>query len=162
MYSINMSNYHNNRRAQMNDWGEIKLERICEADDFWHLIWELCEDSSDYLQNKSAILDAYTCGNLYGLRVDETKEMRKFEAGLEEPDLCSVFCTNSRYLIPCFCVKENNKAIMIWTHKKSRQMGFATKLVSLLQIEYAVNPSASSEVFWEKRGVKLECLKLHK
>jgi hypothetical protein len=65
-----------------------------------------------------------------------------------------IFCKNSWYLLPCLCVKESNKAIIIWTHTRARKMGFAKKLLQLLEIEYAINPITSSIDFWEKCNVK--------
>ena len=67
----------------------------------------------------------------------------------------TIFCENSWYLLPCFCIKENNKAIIIWTRTKARKMGFAKKLVELLQIEYAFNPLPDSIGFWEKCNVQI-------
>ena len=70
-----------------------------------------------------------------------------------------IFCHDKRnaswYLLPCFCVKENNKAIIIWTHTRARKMGFAKKLVELLHIEIAEHPLPESIEFWKKCNVKL-------
>jgi hypothetical protein len=66
----------------------------------------------------------------------------------------NIFCNNSLYLLPCFCVKENDKAIIIWTHTRARKMGFAKILVKLLHIEYAYNPLPDSIEFWKKCNVK--------
>ena len=55
-----------------------------------------------------------------------------------------IFCKNSWYLLPCFCVKEDKKAIIIWTHTRARKMGFAKKLFDLLQIKFAFQPLPES------------------
>ena len=118
----------------MNDWGELKLTQI-GANDFWNLFDELCDDNSRFLFNRATILEAYKNGNLYGLTVDETDDMHKRNAGAD-----LIFCQSmfrNLYLLPCFCVKEDNKAIIIWTHTRARNMGFATKLIKLLGIKYA-------------------------
>jgi hypothetical protein len=133
----------------MDDWGEIKLDQI-EGNEFWYILDELYNDNSGFLCNRTTILKAYKSGNLYGLRVYETDEMYKRGARKD-----TIFCENSWYLLPCFCIKENNKAIIIWTHTKARKMGFAKKLVELLQIEYAFNPLPDSIGFWEKCNVQL-------
>ncbi len=133
----------------MDDWGEIKLLQI-SSDDFWCLIDELYEDDSNFCNNRSTILEAYKNETLYGLRVSETDEM--YERGARKDN---IFCDHSWYLLPCFCVKENNNAIIIWTHTRARKMGFAKKLVELLQIEYAYNPLPESIEFWKKCDVKL-------
>ena len=134
----------------MNDFGEIKLNKIDSSDDFWCLFDELWNDKSVFLHNRKSILEAYKDGNLYGLRVNETDEMYERGARMD-----NIFCEDSFYLLPCFCVKENNKAIIIWTHTRARKMGFAKKLVELLQIECAYKPLPDSICFWEKCNVKM-------
>ena len=132
----------------MNDWSEIKLIKI-DSDDFWCLFDELLNDNSCFVYNRNIILEAYKEQNLYGLIVNETNKM--YETGGQ---MDNIFCHNSLYLLPCFCVKENNKAIIIWTHTRARKMGFAKKLVELLNIEYAYKPLSESIEFWKKCNVK--------
>lgn len=132
----------------MKDWGEIKLEKI-NSRDFWNIFDELSNDNSGFLHNKSIILEAYKNENLYGLRVNETDNMYKRGARMD-----NIFCKNSWYLLPCFCIKENNKAIIIWTHTRARRMGFAKLLIKLLDIKYAYNPLPDSMEFWKKCNIK--------
>ena len=117
----------------MEDWGEIKLTQIDSSDEFWNLFDELRDDNSGFLHNRSTILDAYKNGDLYGLRVNETHKM--FERGARIDD---IFCKDSWYLLPCFCIKEDNKAIIIWTHSRARKRGFARKLVELLVLVWLI------------------------
>jgi hypothetical protein len=132
----------------MENWGEIKLCQIDE-NDFWCLIDELFDDKSGFCNNRRTILEAYKNDNLYGLRVDETDKM--YENRERENN---IFCKYSWYLLPCFCVKESNNAIIIWTHSRARKMGFAKKLVNLLDIKYASNPLPDSLDFWRKCNVE--------
>ena len=132
----------------MEDWGEIEVIQI-DSNDFWYLFDELYDDNSGFCNNRSTILEAYKNGNLYGLSVNETDKMYERKARID-----NIFCENSNYLLPCFCVKENNKAIIIWTHTRARKMGFAKKLVELLRIEYAYIPLPDSIDFWKKCNVK--------
>jgi len=141
----------------MENWGEIKLIQIDSNNDFWYLIDELCDDNSGFFNNRSTILEAYKNKNLYGLRVNETDEMYK-----KGEIMNNIFCNNSYYLLPCFCVKEDNKAIIIWTHTRARKMGFAKKLIELLKIEYAYNPLPDSINFWKKCNVKFEILNVQR
>tara|TARA_B100000003_G_scaffold203179_1_gene213378 strand:- start:21369 stop:21779 length:411 start_codon:yes stop_codon:yes gene_type:complete len=134
----------------MEDWGEIRLEQIDDSINFWFLYDELLDDKSGFLNNRTCILDAYKNGNLYGLRVNETYKM--FEKGESQND---IFCKGSLYLLPCFCIKENNKAVIIWTHTRARKKGFAKCLVKLLDIKYAYNPLPDSIDFWKKCNVDL-------
>jgi len=137
----------------MEDWGKIILKQI-NSDDFWCLYDELLDDNSGFFYNRSTILEAYRDKNLYGLTVLKTDEM--YERGSR---MDKIFCNNefnnSFYLLPCFCIKENNKAVIIWTHTRARNMGFAKKLVELLNIEYAYCPLEESIGFWEKCNIKL-------
>ncbi len=130
------------------DWGEIKLEKINDGADFWHLIGELIDDNSNFFINKNKIVESYKEGTLYGLRVCETDKMFERSARMDE-----IFCQDSWYLLPCFCVKENDVAIIIWTHSRARKNGFASKLVKLLQIKHVFQPLSSSVEFWNKCGI---------
>lgn len=136
--------------VKMDDWGEVALKKIESGDDFWHLIDELCDDNSGFFHNKSSIVEAYKTENLYGLQVYETDEMYKRGARMD-----NIFCMSSFYLLPCFCVKEDDKAIIIWTHTRARKMGFAKKLVELLSIKFALHPLPNSIGFWKKCDVNL-------
>ena len=151
----------------MEDWGEIELVHFNNgtdglsngsSTDFWSIMDELyievCNsDGIGFWNNRGTILDAYSKGKLYGLRVDETDEM--FKRGvMGDP----VFCRQlngevSWYLLPCFCVKEGDEAILLWTHTRARRRGFAKKLVELLEIKSADWPLPESLGFWQKCGI---------
>ena len=133
----------------MNHWGKLELTQI-DSRNFWCLYNELCDDNSGFLYNRRTILEAYKEENLYGLKVNETDEMYNNQSIRD-----TIFCNDSFYLLPCFCVKENNKAIILWTHTRARKMGFAKKLIQLLDIEYAINPLKDSIEFWKKCNIKM-------
>ena len=133
----------------MNDWGEITLTQIEDGDDFWCLMEELCDDDSDFIYNRNIIVEGYKRGDLYGLSVSETDAMYERGARLD-----SIFCEKSRYLLPCLCLKEDNKAIIVWTHQRARNRGFAKKLVEFLKIKTVLDPLPESIGFWEKCNVK--------
>ena len=133
----------------MDDWGELILKQI-DSSEFWYLIDELCDDDSDFLNNRTYILEAYKNGNLYGLKVAETDKM--YERGAKTDIL---FCKGSWYLLPCFCcIEDDNTAVILWTHSRARNLGFAKKLVELLHIKYAHNLLPKSIEFWNKCKVK--------
>lgn len=153
-----MKHYINKRGQKcsfnMEDWGEIKLVQIDRPSECWELIDELYDDKSGFYCNRTTILEAYKNGNLYGLRVSETAQMYERGARIDKIFCRDSFGCPSCYLLPCLCVKENNTAMIIWTHTRARKMGFAKKLVSLLCIERADNPLPDSKGFWEKCNVK--------
>lgn len=153
----------------MNDWGRIQLVQIT-ADEFWYLFYELCDDKSGFLNNKRTILQAYKDGTLYGLCVSETPGMCERDARLDDV-FCKIYespddgtggkyCDVSQYLLPCFCVAENSKAVILWTHPRARKRGFARTLVELLHILYVWNPLPESIGFWERCNIP-ECDDLH-
>ena len=125
------------------------------SNDFWCLMEELSGAESGITCERSIILEAYKNGNLYGLSVIETDEMYKRRACEDK-----IFCHNTFYLLPCFCIKENDKAICIWTHTRARRNGFAKKLVELLQIENVYNLLQDSIEFWKKCNVKIILIKM--
>jgi len=134
----------------MDDWGKVSLNKIIDGNEFWFLIDELQNDDDYYfINNRKIVVDAYKNGNLYSLRVTETTSMYNRNARED-----NIFCKNSWYLLPCFCIKEDNKAITIWTHSRARRNGFAKKLLNLLHIEYSYNPYPNSIQFWEACNIK--------
>jgi hypothetical protein len=139
----------------MEDWGEIELMKV-DSDGFWFLMDELYDDNHSFIYNRTTILEAYKNGNLYGLLVSETHAMYERDARNDR-----IFCKNSWYMLPCFCVKQEDTAILIWTHARARRMGFAKKLVELLHIKYAYHPQKDSLGFWKKCGINLALEMLH-
>ncbi len=134
----------------MDDWGQLEVTKIIDGEYFWCLFDELCDDKSNFLHNRSNIVEAYKNGNLYGLQVIETDEMCNRRAKLD-----TIFCNGSFYLLPCFIIKENNQAIIIWTHSRARNKGFARKMIELLEINSVYNPLLESMGFWEKVKIKM-------
>ena len=126
---------------------DVIVEKI-DAGSFWCLIEEMIDDKSGFLHNRRTILEAYKHDNLYGLKVIETEDMYQRGASTDP-----IYCTNSFYLLPCFCIKEENKVIMIWTHTRARKMGFAKKLVEMLDVKYAHDVLPESIEFWKKCNV---------
>lgn len=130
----------------MEFWGEIKLLKITDGNDFWNLFEELVDDKSDFIQNKNFLLESYRDGNLYTLYVEENLWM--FRNNIEEDP---IFCkgNGSEYILPCFCIKEDKKAMIIWVHSRARRKGLGSRLVKLLEIEEVYNPLPTSLPFWD-------------
>ena len=122
---------------------ETKLLQVDDPADFWSLIDELLDDESGFFHNRDILLKAFKDGTLYSLHVDETEEM----FGLERDP---VFISTSFYLLPCLCVKQDDAALIIWTHRRARNRGFARKLIQLLGIQSAIQPLQASLGFWKK------------
>ncbi len=145
----------------MENWGEIRLQKIDNCYYFWALYDEMCKDQGyGYGWISNTMLDAYKDGNLYGLLVPETEKM--YRAG-SYGDIGShrdpIFAKESgTTLLPIFCIKEKQKekniAVYIWTHPRARKMGFAKKLVKLLNIEYADDSTPDSIGFWKKCNIE--------
>ena len=60
----------------------------------------------------------------------------------------------SNYLLPCFCLKNENIAIILWVHTRARRMGIGRILLKLLSINYVLKPILESKEFWEKCNIK--------
>jgi len=91
------------------------------------------------------IVEAYRKGNMFGLQVCENAAMCERGALTD-----SIFCKKTFYLLPCFCIMREKTVEIIWTHTRARRMGFAKKLVELLNVEYAWNPLPESIGFWTR------------
>lgn len=135
------------------DWGELKLTTF-NGCDLLLLFNEMIEDQSDFVHNFGSILDAFKVGNLYGLCVDETQEM--FDKNEQSNP---IFIQSTQYLLPCFCIVDEDHVDLIWTHSRARRCGFARKMVELLNITNARNPLPGSESFWEKCGIPTKDIK---
>lgn len=129
--------------AETNNVELIKIDRHY----FWCIIDELCDDNSVFIYNRSEILKALINGNLYGLKMNESNP--KYQEARSE----SLFCQQSVYLLPCFCIAENKKAIMLWVHSRAQKRGFGSLLVKLLEITDVYCPLDSARDFWEKCGI---------
>ena len=149
----------------MERWGKIELVRFNDPDPesqnvqntdvFWEIHDLLFEEmvalnnGTGFWHNRSTILGHFGKGNMYGLCVNETKEM--FQDGARYDP---VFLKTGWYMLPCFCCKIDDEADLVWTHPRARNRGFAKKLVQLLNIKQAY-PFAESVEFWKKCGVSL-------
>jgi hypothetical protein len=134
--------------SHMSDYGEINLIKIEASDEFWAIMDELVDDGSGFVANRGMILDAYSMGNLFGLCASGVVSGAKLECE-------SIFCDVGKCLIPCFCVKDGCRAILIWTHTRARNRGFAKRMVELLEITTAYFPIPDSIGFWEKCGINV-------
>lgn len=129
----------------LDNWGKIKTKQIDNENDFWCLFDELIDDNSGFLNNRNYILKSYKDGNLFGLRVVENDFM--YENNEREN---KIFCKDSFYLLPCFCIKEDNDCIIIFTHTRARKNGFAKLLLIDLKIINVYKPLPESLNFWKK------------
>jgi hypothetical protein len=136
----------------MSDYGETELCKIESGEDFWNLIDELYNDGSgsEFVNNRNIIVEAYKDGNLYGLEVGETFSM--YERGARRD---TIFCKDSYYMLPCFCIKEDDTAILIWVHSRARMKGYGKRMIELLGIKKAYRPLSDSIEFWEKLNIEL-------
>jgi hypothetical protein len=124
---------------------ETKLIKIQDANEFWSLFDELVDDRSKFLCNRSILLSAFTNGRLYGLYAIESAEMRKSGAIIHP-----IFCRESVYLLPCFCIVDDQNTVLIsWTHSRARRKGFASILLKELKITTVYNPLSESLQFWK-------------
>jgi GNAT superfamily N-acetyltransferase len=138
----------------MPDWGPITLVRIESGDDFWSIMDELKNDKSGFLCNRDIIVGAYRDRTLFGLRVAETESMSKRNANLDNMFAKQKDGFPSVYLLPCFCISECNRAIILWVHARARLRGFGKKLVEELKISIVDNRLPASMGFWEKCGIR--------
>lgn len=136
----------------MDDCGEINLLQIKDGDEFWCIMDELYDDSSEFVHNRTLILEAYRRRNLFGLSVTKTDKMHETRDE-KRASQDGIFCKGSGYLLPCFCVKDRDRAILIWTHTRARNNGFAKRMVQMLDIVSAYHPVPESAGFWKKCGI---------
>jgi hypothetical protein len=135
----------------MDSWGRIKVKPFETGDEYWSLIEELRESGSGFFHNRAALLDAMLEGQLYGLEVEESLAM--FKCKQRDP----VFMNNPRFptfwMLPCFCVKVRDTAQLVWVHPRARRLGFGTRLVCQLGVEYAWDIMDGSQEFWKSLDI---------
>jgi hypothetical protein len=134
-------------------YGEIELAKIETGNEFFFLLDTLFEDEEKYLPpdtgfrwNKRIIADSFKDGCLYGLRVNETKEMYEKNAWKDE-----IFGKGTFYLLPCFCIMTRDICEIIWIKSNIRKQGLGKKFIELLNIKKAYRPVKGSEYFWKKK-----------
>ena len=128
-----------------------KLKLIESSVDFWAIYDELCNDECYLINEREQILEAYKNKELYGLEIkDAIYLFDKYD---------NIFAKqynqkHSEYLLPCFCIKTSNIALMLWVHSRARRMGIGTKLLELLKINYVLKPNNDSKDFWKKCDIQ--------
>lgn len=106
------------------------------------LLDEIENDRSDYVKVKPCILDAWKDNNLYGIistNPDDRMLCNKYNPGL----------------LPCFCIKDGNVVIGIWTHRRIRHRGFAKLLLTTLKLKFVYNPYRHCPDFWTHHNILL-------
>jgi hypothetical protein len=118
---------------------ELRCVKNNRSDYFWNLINELLDDESEFLHNRTSILDAYVKGNLYGLEAIEKDEPLPLD---------DFIYMNYTPMLPLFLISEETKAVILWVHSRIRRMGFGRKIVQLAGINEVWNPLPESIDFW--------------
>jgi hypothetical protein len=131
----------------MEDWGEIKTKEL-NSTDLQAILSELKFDVFEFHVN--IVLDAWETGDLYGLEVTETDSMNNRNARKDD-----IFCVNTSYLLPCFCIKQDNIVALLWTHPRAREKGFATKLLADLKLEKVWCRKEKLFPFYQKRNLQI-------
>lgn len=138
----------------------LYLQKIESSADFWYLMDELIDDQSKLYYNRDSLLNSFTFGDLYGLKMHETEEMRMKRMRGDSVRDDSIFCKDykrnaSFYLVVCFCVcdkKKDGTISYIWTHTRARHKGLATILVNYLEPNIISEPLDEAVEFWDKMG----------
>ena len=117
------------------DYGTMYLVQIESGNDFWCLIREMQDDSSDFFSNISIVTERYKEGKLFGLRVSETDSMYRRGARND-----SLFCRTihgdlSWYLLPCFCIRNGNESEIYWVHSRARRTEIGETIIKLFNNE---------------------------
>ena len=127
------------------DKANLISRQITRGEEVVYLLDKLKDDNSDFLHNRSVILDAFKNNCLYGLTLKDNKEYFK---------LYSVEPTQS--ILPCFCVIDDvnkNTAILFWVYSRMRLRGLGRIMVDFFNIRYAFSISPESTEFWRKYDV---------
>jgi len=144
------------------DWGELKLVKIIDENDFWKLYSELEDEKRDKIQHKKSLLsefkneriDESQFWQLYSVFEDEPrcflhnkgtllsafKNEELYGLRMNETDWMyknearrsSIFCKGSFYLVACFCVLDRDLRKTDRTHESTHN-AFVTQSVQLLR-----------------------------
>lgn len=141
--------------------GNIILKQIEDVCEFWCLFDELKIDCSEIF-DRETLLMAFKNGNMYGLEMDPDDEMYsiyKDPKYIDNPQDHPIFASGDDYgsdsLLPCFCIKEGDRAHIICVHTRARNQGLGSKLVKLLEIKQVRNPLPESRAFWVKNNINI-------
>ena len=126
---------------KINDWGKIKLTLITKGSDFWALLYEILDEEPMYQINENLLAESFRDYHMYGLKVQESPSMQQREAYKD-----SIFCRRSRYLLPCFCLKNDNVIIVIWLHQRIKNYSFDKIFIDLLNIREQYRKNGVTEL----------------
>lgn len=149
------------------DWGVVDIRKVEDGDLLETLISELCDDDSNFINNLRIIFDDFKKGNLYTLKVCETKSMFNRKAYNDEifagnkniiiktkEKTFNLLSSKSNYILPCLCCRNRKTVDIIWVHSRCRRNGFGTKLIELLNLNKIYSFVEGSEEFWNSFNVK--------
>ena len=124
---------------------------------FWAIIEELKDDSTEtfgFYHNKSWIVEAYSRGEMFGLRLNPDASDHTEAYKRNRKTFCH-YPTQHR-MLPCVCVVSPFNGFhieLLWIHPRARNNGFAKKMINELCITHANQPMSTSLEFWRKMGV---------
>jgi hypothetical protein len=106
---------------------DLQIIIITRADYLWEIIDEI-DDA--YLKKKydidfNLLLEAYKYDKLYGLIINQSNNLYND----------SMFCKNIKNLLPCFCIKENNALLTIWSHPRIKKFHFEKYMINELFVK---------------------------
>ena len=155
--NINNNNNDDNHSTdfpdKIDDWGRIGLVHLDKGSDFWAILWELMSEEIMYQINENVLVESYRDYHLYGLRVQETRSMYEREAYKD-----SIFCTKSKYLLPCFCIKNDTVIVVIWLHERIKNYTFDKMFIDLLKIKEEYRKNGVTELP-KTKGIRHELSK---
>ncbi|EKX39859.1 hypothetical protein GUITHDRAFT_114108 [Guillardia theta CCMP2712] len=134
-------------------YGDATAFRVEDEGDFWIIFRQIIEGSPGNVPYDT-ILNAFKEKKLYGLKVIETEEMFRLGCKLDP-----LFCVDMNgdpgdYLLPCYCIMQDDIAEYIWVRPDMRRQGLGRLFVQKLRIREAWNPLPESVGFWESCGVE--------
>jgi hypothetical protein len=129
------------------DVTEFKLN-IPSPGEFWSLMDLLSNEESEFIHNRSTILQAFKEDHMYvvcGLETDEN-----FASEARRSPIFMWTQEGGLYTLPAFCVlTPDNKVLIIWVSQKARRQGIGSTLLRLCGTTTPCPPILSgSEAFW--------------
>jgi GNAT superfamily N-acetyltransferase len=131
-------------------WEQVNVFKISPdhfgGETLSHMLRELYDANSGFLHNASVLFECFATGRLYGLLLEETEDMFRYEG--HHPMFMQ---SRPPWTLPAFCCLSETGAVeMIWVHPRARRRGFASAFVHQLDVTQATVILPESKGFWDK------------
>lgn len=137
------------REEELSCVDDLLVVPITKGFDFWQVYDALVDSKSEFVRNRSILINAFKRNELFGIKVPKKSNSSRI--------LSSVILENTN-LLPTLCVidgMDENMCSIVWVHPKIRRMGIGSLYVKHFRWDAVDNVLKESIEFWKKNNVEI-------